>query len=87
MEFNKLKQHKYLSPLIITVCLCVGHVIKTSFVFIDNKYIPLVAAILGTVLSIWQNGINPKSIVCGLVSGLASTGAFELIKNISEVLD
>ena len=87
MEFNKLKEHEYLSPLIVAICFCVGYVIKTSFVFIDNKYIPVIVAILGTALSMWQNGINPKSVACGLVSGLASTGAFELIRNISEALD
>ena len=52
--------------------------------FLDNKYIPVIVAILGIALSLWQDGITPKSVACGLVSGLASTGAFELIRNISE---
>ena len=83
MEFN---QNEYISPLIVAVCLCAGYIVKTSFDFVDNKYIPLIVAILGLVLSIWQNGLDPKAVACGLVSGLASTGTFELIKNVFEVI-
>lgn len=81
MGFN---QDEYVSPLIVAICLCIGYIVKTSLNFVDNKYIPMIVAILGIALSLWQDGITPKSVACGLVSGLASTGAFELIRNISE---
>lgn len=81
MGFN---QDEYVSPLIVAICLCIGYIVKTSLNFVDNKYIPVIVAILGIALSLWQDGITPKSVACGLVSGLASTGAFELIRNISE---
>lgn len=76
---------EYISPLILVICFCVGHLIKCSFDFIDNRYIPMIVALVGVGMSVWQDGVNPKAIACGLVSGLASTGAFELLKNIWEV--
>lgn len=76
---------EYISPLILIICFCVGHLIKCSFDFIDNRYIPMIVALIGVGMSVWQDGVNPKAIACGLVSGLASTGAFELLRNIWEV--
>lgn len=84
---DSLKNNEYISPVIVAVCFCIGYVIKSSLDFIDNRYIPIVVATVGMAISIWQDGINPKSIAIGLVSGLASTGAFELIRNISEAFN
>jgi hypothetical protein len=52
--------------------------------FIPNKYIPLIMGILGTVLNVWLNAWNftPEILLGGLASGLAATGAFELVRNI-----
>ena len=76
---------EYISPLILIICFCIGHLIKCSFDFIDNRYIPTIVTSVGVGISIWQDGVNPKAIACGLVSGLASTGTFELLRNIWEV--
>ena len=37
----------YCNVIIVGICLCVGYVIKQSMPSVDNKYIPLVMAILG----------------------------------------
>lgn len=69
---------------ILGVCLCIGYVIKTSLDFIPNKYIPLIMLVLGTVLGIVTN-LNDLSIdvvLTGMVSGLASTGLYEMFKNL-----
>lgn len=69
---------------ILGVCLCIGYVIKTSLDFIPNKYIPLIMLILGTILGIVTN-LNDLSInvvLTGMVSGLASTGMYEMFKNL-----
>lgn len=69
---------------ILGVCLCIGYVIKTSLDFIPNKYIPLIMLVLGTVLGIVTN-LNDLSIdvvLTGMVSGLASTGMYEMFKNL-----
>ena len=72
---------EYAVPVIVGICLCVGYVIKTSFSSIDNKYIPLIMAILGVLLNIW---ITHTTNLGGLFSGLASTGLHQAFKNLIE---
>ena len=73
----------YAVPVVIGICLCIGYVVKTSLTFIKNKYIPLIMAIVGVLLSIWINlNVDPNIILCGLFSGLASTGLYEMFRNI-----
>lgn len=70
---------------ILGICLCVGYVIKNILNTNDfNKYIPLIALVLGTVLSVVSNlnHINLNIILTGMVSGLASTGMYEMFKNL-----
>ena len=72
----------YAVPVVIGICLCIGYVVKTSLTFIKNKYIPLIMAIVGILLSIWINrSIDPNIILSGMFSGLASTGLFEMFRN------
>lgn len=71
----------YIAPLILIACLCVGYVIK-NVVTTDkvNRYIPLIVLVLGALLNIWFEGIiTLPVVVVGMVSGLASTGFYELI--------
>ena len=73
----------YAVPVVIGICLCIGYVVKTSLTFIKNKYIPLIMAIVGILLSIWINrSIDPNIILSGMFSGLASTGFYEMFRNI-----
>lgn len=68
-------------PTIVGICLCVGYVVKSSLTFIPNKYIPLIMAVLGLVLNIFINsGFTADIILGGLFSGLASTGAHQIFK-------
>ena len=69
---------------ILGVCLCIGYVIKTSLDFIPNKYIPLIMLVLGTVLGIVTNlsDLSIDVVLTGMVSGLASTGMYEMFKNL-----
>lgn len=71
---------------ILGICLCIGYVIKNSLDFIDNKYIPLIMLVLGTILSIIANINNVclDIILTGMFSGLASTGLYELFRNLIE---
>ncbi len=71
--------------VILGICLCVGYVIKNIINTNDfNKYIPLIALILGTILSVVSNldRITLNVILTGMVSGLASTGMYEMFKNL-----
>lgn len=71
-------------PAVVVNCFAVGVLIKTSVPCISNEKIPLVVALIGILYNIWLNNwsITPQIFVEGLVSGLASTGSFELLKNL-----
>lgn len=70
---------------IVAICLSVGFIIKNSLDFIPNKYIPLIMGVLGVLISVWLNvGVfTPMILLEGLASGLAATGAFELVKGVT----
>lgn len=73
----------YLVIVILGICLCIGYVIKTSIPKIDNKYIPMIMAILGVVLNVWMNmNFTPEILLGGLFSGLASTGLHQLFSQL-----
>ena len=75
---------QYVVVIVMAICLAVGYIIKHSLNFLPNKYIPLVMAVLGTVINMWVNlwTFTPEILLGGLASGLAATGAFELVRNI-----
>lgn len=73
----------YYIPVIAGICLCIGYIIKSSFGFIPNKYIPLIVGVLGLLTNIAINKTVSADIVLGgLFSGLSSTGMYEMFKNI-----
>lgn len=80
---------QYVVLVVVAICFGVGYVIKNSLSFIPNKYIPLIMAVLGVVLNVWLNGwvFTPEILLGGLASGLASTGAFEVVKNLKKKED
>lgn len=77
---------RYVVVLVLAICLCLGYVIKHSISFIPNKYIPLIMAVVGTILNVWISGwqFTPEILLGGLASGLASTGTYEMIRNITD---
>ena len=73
----------YVVLVVVGICLCIGYVLKNSFPKLDNKYIPLVMAILGVVLNVWiSKEITPDILLAGMISGLSSTGLHQTLKNI-----
>ena len=71
----------YIVPVIVGICLIVGYLIK-NFTGADNRFIPLVVTLLGVALAVWMNwpAVTPEVILGGAVSGLASTGMHQLLK-------
>ena len=69
-------------PVIVGVCLCIGYILKNLIPTKKiNKFIPLIMGVLGLLLNVWINlGISPEIILGGLVSGLASTGLYEVFR-------
>ena len=83
MDISALSQ--YLSIVVVGICLCVGYIIKNSLDFIPNKYIPLIMGVLGLIINILINlstGITAEVVLGGLFSGLASTGLYEMFRNL-----
>mgnify|MGYP000679041366 FL=1 len=59
--------------------------IKTAIPAIKNRYIPLAALAMGTIIAIlinMSNGINAEVVLGGMISGLASTGFYEMLRNL-----
>jgi hypothetical protein len=75
---------EYAVPIIVGICLCVGYMIKN--IIPDNKinqYIPLIMGALGVVLNFWINrSFTAEILLGGLFSGLASTGLYEMFRNL-----
>lgn len=74
---------QYIMPVAAVICACVCYILKTV---ISNekfdKFIPLCSAVLGLIIVAWaMQSITPEIVAQGLVSGLAATGMYELIKN------
>ena len=77
----------YIIIPIILVCLIVGYILK-NIVTTDkiNKFIPLIMAVLGVLLSLWLNEwtFTMDVLLGGLASGLASSGAYDGYKGLKE---
>jgi MFS superfamily sulfate permease-like transporter len=76
---------EFIDPIILGICLASGYALKYAFEKFPNRFIPLCALVLGTILSIVCNisvGITAEVILGGMISGLASTGLYELLRNL-----
>lgn len=70
----------YLVLIVVGICLCVGYVLKHWIKDVDNKFIPLIMALLGIAMNVWLNAFafTPEILLAGMISGLASTGMHQL---------
>ncbi|MDU3520242.1 MAG: phage holin family protein [Clostridium saudiense] len=75
--------NEFVVVIVLAFCLGIGFIIKYSLDFIDNKYIPLIMGVVGVAFNIFVNSgvVTPVVIVGGLISGLASTGLYEMFRN------
>lgn len=83
MDFISLLNDHF-ETVVVLACLIAGYLIKHTFEFIPNKYIPMILALLGGGLNALVNGILVDSIVYGAFMGLASTGFYEMFRNFVE---
>lgn len=75
----------YIVLIVVGICLCVGYIMKNVVTTEKvNRFIPLVMGLLGIALNVWVNAFTftPEVLLGGLFSGLASTGLYELFKNL-----
>ena len=78
LDFTVIQEHFVL--VVVVACLVIGYLIKHTFDFIPNKYIPAILAILGAVLNTIVSGVTVETITYGAVMGLASTGFHQVFK-------
>ena len=77
--------NSYLVIGVVLGCCGIGYVIKTSFDFIPNKYIPIIMAVLGVVLNIAiSKSFDMNIFLGGLLSGLSSVGLHQSFKALIE---
>lgn len=78
----------YVNLITLGICLCVGFALKTAFPKFNNNYIPLSAMVLGCVINVLINlgtGINAAVVLGGMISGLSSTGLYEMMRNLIDM--
>lgn len=76
---------EYISLIGLVGALAVGFIVKNLIPNEGiNRFIPLIAAVVGLVICLWDAGwvATPQVIVSGMISGLASTGLYEAFKNL-----
>lgn len=75
----------YVNLVTLGICLCVGFALKYAklFEWLGNQYIPVSMLVLGTVINLAINwpDMNSHVILGGMISGLASTGLYEMMRN------
>ncbi len=74
---------QYINIVTLGICLCLGYAIKNIKRF-NNQYIPVVMLVIGTIINILGNfpAISMTIILSGMISGLASTGLYEAMRNL-----
>ena len=76
---------EFIDPIILGICLALGYALKNAFEKFPNKFIPLTAMVVGLILAVvlnFQSGIDAEIVLGGMISGLASTGLYELLRNL-----
>lgn len=77
---------EFIDPITLGICLCVGFALKYAKIFekFGNQYIPLSMLILGCIIGIITHigNINAAVVLGGMISGLASTGLYEMMRNL-----
>lgn len=78
---------EYVDLVNLGICLCVGFSLKYAKLFerFGNQYIPLAMLTLGCVIGILTHldGLSAAVILGGMISGLASTGLYEMMRNLT----
>ena len=68
---------------ILATCLGFGYILKHWIGRVPNWLIPTLLGVIGVGLSFWvSHEFTHEALRTGLLSGLAATGAFEVVKNI-----
>lgn len=77
---------QYIDLVNLGICLCIGFAFKYAKLFekFGNQYIPLSMLVLGCIIGVLTHlgSINAEVFLGGMISGLASTGLYEMMRNL-----
>ena len=74
---------QFLMPLVLAACYAIGAALKSTECY-PNKYIPATMLLVGAVLAPLATGDwSAQTIMIGAISGWASTGLNQTIKQLS----
>lgn len=75
----------YIDLVTMGICLCIGYSLKIAFSGFPNRWIPLAMLTAGTIINILiAQSIDGNIVLGGMISGLASTGSYEMLRNLLE---
>lgn len=77
----------YIMPVAMVICAIVCYILK-NLVQTEkfDRFIPLISAIIGLIIVVWTTlSFTPETVAQGLVSGLAATGMYELVKQFTKM--
>lgn len=66
-------------PIIAVVCYCVCFAIKRAQV-IKDKFIPLIAIVLGGISGLLMNGLSYEAVASGIASGALAVAVNQIYK-------
>ena len=71
-----------IAPILVG-CTILGFTLKHAIPAFPNRLIPLMSLVIGVLISMWYHkGICFDYFLQGAVSGVASTGCYELVRNL-----
>lgn len=82
MDIGALLQ-QFCIPIIVITTYCICFAIKKTCL-IKDKYLPLIAVILGGISGVIMNGFSYESIAVGIVSGASATCANQILKQLQK---
>ena len=79
---------EYVNIVTWGICLCLGYVLKVTIQKFPNRFVPLTMMILGIVINIIVNwNLSAENIFSGMISGILSTGSYEILQNLIKKTD
>lgn len=76
---------EYINGVTWGMCLCIGFTLKSLFKKFPNRFIPLSMLVIGMLINtVLYHNVTPDILLSGMLSGLVSTGSYEVLKNAIE---
>ena len=70
-------------PIVLAFCFVIGAALKKAS-FFDDRYIPLLMCVIGCIFGAIAGGFDFTAIASGGISGWASTGLDQTIKQLTK---